>query len=341
MKAAILTAERAVQVTDVPPPCAGGENALIRIKAAGVCGTELHFLDGILAPERYPFILGHECAGVVETAPPGSGVEPGARVVIYNFLGCGRCRYCRTGWDELCEQPRGQIGFNRDGGFAEVVVAPVENLIPLPESVSFETAALLACSGMSAVHAVRLAGVRLGETAVVNGIGGVGLMVLQAARLAGAQTIAVGDTEEKLELAREAGATHTLLIATSEGYQRLPERVREVSDGRGADSYFETVGTEGTMAAGIKSLAKTGTFVSIGYTKEELRISPVDLILGELRLCASLAAAKRDLESAIQLAGDGRLRATIDTRYPLAEINTALQRLRDRQVKGRNVIVFE
>ena len=341
MKAAVLTAERAVQVTEVPAPRAEGESALVRIKAAGVCGTDLHILDGMLAPERYPFILGHECAGVVESAPPGSGIEPGGRVVVYNFLDCGRCRYCRTGWEELCEQPQGQIGFNRDGGFAEVVAAPVQNLIPLPASVSYETAALLACSGMSAVHAVRLAGLRLGETAVVNGIGGVGLMVLQVARLAGAATIAVGDSEEKLQLARESGATQTVLMAEGDGYERLPERVREVSEGRGADYYFELVGTEATMAAGIKSLAKGGTFVSIGYTTEDLRISPVEFILGELRLCASVAAAKRDLETAIQLAADDRLRATIDTRYPLAEIHTALERLRARQVKGRNVIVFE
>ena len=341
MRAALLAEDGAVRVDEVPDVVPNADWAVVRTAAAGVCGTELHFLDGILKPDAYPFIMGHESAGVVEAAPPSAAVQPGDRVAIYNMLGCGRCPFCRTSREELCDDPRGQIGFTVDGAFAELVAVPVESLIPIADNVSFETAAVLACSGMTAVHAVRLAQVGLGETAVINGVGGVGLMVLQVAHLAGASTIAVGDSEAKLQLAKQAGASHTILLEDDSDYDQLPERVRDVTEGLGADTYFELVGSERTMASGIRSLAKTGRFVSIGYTDEELRISPVELILGERQIVSSVAAAKRDLETALALATAGRLHATIDTRYPLDEIGTALTRLRNREVQGRNVIVFD
>lgn len=341
MKAALLDASRRISIAERPKPASDQEWALVRVRAAGVCGTELHFLDAILAPNRYPIILGHEVAGLVEEAPAGSPFRPGDPVVVYNMIGCGQCVFCRTGREELCEDVKGQIGFTVDGGFAEFVRVPLTNLIPLPESVPFETAAVLACSGMTAVHAVRLSGLGLGDTAVINGVGGVGLMVLQVARLAGAQTIAVADSPEKLKLAADVGAKEGILVSDRDGYASLPERVRQATAGRGADFFFELVGTQETMAAGVKGLAKSGTFVCIGYTADNLVVSPVDLIVGELKIVASVAAAKRDLETAIQLAAEGRLRATIDTRFPLEQIEEALRRLRERRVLGRNVLVFD
>jgi propanol-preferring alcohol dehydrogenase len=341
MKAALLAEDGTVHIDAVPDAVGDDSTAVVRIAAAGVCGTELHFLDGLLRPSAYPFIMGHESAGVVERAPTSSSVQVGDRVAIYNMIGCGECPYCRTSQEELCDRPNGQIGFNVDGGFAEFVAVPVTNLIPIADNVSFETAAALSCSGMTAVHAVRLAQVGLGDTAVINGVGGVGLMVLQAARLAGATTLAIGDSEAKLDLAREAGASHTILVDSNDDYEQVPDRVRAATNARGGDAYFELVGTEQTMRAGVRSLAKAGKFVSIGYTDEELRISPVELILGERQILSSVAAAKRDLITALDLAAAGRLDATIDTCYPLDEIETALTRLRNREVNGRNMIVFE
>src|SRR5919197_4486349 len=155
--------------------------ALVEARAAGVCGTELHFVDGMIPPPAYPFQLGHESAGVVIDAPEGNAVRAGDRVAVYNFVGCGRCRPCRTGRESLCTDPVGQLGFTLPGGFADVVRAPAENLIPLPDEVDFETAAVLSCSGMSVVHASRLANVGLGDTVVVDGLGGVRLLGLQGA----------------------------------------------------------------------------------------------------------------------------------------------------------------
>jgi alcohol dehydrogenase, propanol-preferring len=338
MKAAVLDGD-ALDVRELPDPVEDGW-ALVSVKAAGVCGTELHFLDGMIPPPHDNFVLGHEAAGEVVAAPPGSHVAPGDRVAVYNFVGCGNCHWCRTGAESVCVAPVGQLGFSADGGFAELVRAPATNLIKLADNVSFETAAVLSCSGMTAVHAARLADVSLGQTAVVNGVGGVGLMVIQVLVAAGARPIAVADSAEKAELARAAGAGDVIVLEGGEGYDGLPDAVRGLTGGAGVDHYFELVGTEATMRAGIQSLGRRGTCVLIGYTTDDLRIHPIDLILSEARIVSSVAAARHDLETALRLAADGRLSVAIDTRYPLEDVSTAIARLRAREVRGRNVVVF-
>jgi propanol-preferring alcohol dehydrogenase len=339
MKAALLYERGEVRVEEAPDPEPGGW-ALVSARAAGVCGTELHFLEGMIPPPTVPFLLGHEVAGVVLEAPAGAAVAPGDRVAVYNFVGCGRCRPCRTGRDSLCTDPVGQLGFSLPGGFADVVRAPAGNLIPLPDNVSFETAAVLSCSGMSVVHASRLAGIGLGQSVVVNGIGGVGLMAVQVAHAAGARVIAVADSQDRAELARGLGAADAVVLEGGAGYEGLPDRIRELTGGEGADHYVELVGTEQTMLAGIRSLGRGGKLVVIGYTGDHLNVHPIELILSEIQVVTSVAASKRDLEAAVRLAADGRLSVTIDTRYPLDGIGTALERLRARQVRGRNVIVW-
>ncbi len=339
MKAALLYEGGDLRVEDTEPPVADGW-ALVESRCAGVCGTELHFVDGMIPPPGYPFQLGHESAGVVLEAPPGSAVQPGDRVAVYNFVGCGRCRPCRTGRESLCIDPVGQLGFSLPGTFADIVRAPAENLIVLPENVSFEAAALLSCSGMSAVHACRLADVGLGDVVIVNGIGGVGTMAVQVAVAAGARVLAVADSEERGALARSLGASDAIVLERGEGYEELPDRVRELTAGVGASHYIELVGTGATYLAGIRSLGRGGKVVIIGYTDQNLDVHPIELILSEIQIVTSVAASRRDLETAIHLAAAGRLDVIVDTQYPLAEIGTAIDRLKARQVRGRNVVVW-
>lgn len=338
MKAVVMADGGGLEVTELPDPVPDGW-AVVEIKAAGVCGSELHFLDGMVPPPHERFVLGHEIAGVVVSAPEGAAVAPGDRVAVYNFVGCGTCRWCRTGHESICPQPRAQLGWTANGGYAELCRAPAENLLPLADDVSFETAAVLACSGMTAVHATRIAGIQLGQTAVVNGVGGVGLMVLQVLAAAGVRAIAVADAEDKAPLALENGARDVIVLPGGEGYEALPDRVRELTRGDGADHYFELVGTTATMAAGIRSLGRRGTCVLIGYTAEELQIHPIDLILSEARIVSSVAGSRHDLELALALAADAQVSVAIDTAYPLADAETALARLRARDVRGRNVLV--
>jgi propanol-preferring alcohol dehydrogenase len=290
-------------------------------------------------PPSYPFVIGHEAAGVVLEAPAGSHVAAGQRVAVYNMIGCGHCEWCRSGNDQVCTDPVGQLGFTLNGTFSDVIVVPPENLVLLPDSVSFEDAALLSCGGMTAVHAVRLASVSVGDSAVVDGVGGVGLMVIQVARAAGARVLAVADSEAKAAVAANAGASATVVLG-DDGYGSVAARVRELTGGAGSSHFFELVGTEASMQAGLRGLARHGTFVSIGYTGDELRIHPVELILSETKIVSSVAASLRDLEIAVALAADGRLRTVIDTRYELDDVAVGLDRLRARQVNGRNVLVW-
>ena len=335
MRVAELTRNRTLRLGERPVPGVPGGWTVVRVAAAGVCGTELHFLDGLLDPRGETRVLGHEVAGTV----CGPGVR-GQRAAIYNVLNCRTCRYCRSDRDRLCERSQGMIGFTVDGGFAEYVVVPEANLVPLPESVTLEAGAVLACSGMTAVHAVRLAGIGIGELVVVNGIGGVGLMLTQVAALAGATVLVAADDPAKLDLAESLGARAGLLIENPEAYETLPKKASRLL-GRAPDVFFETVGTRETMQAGFRCLAPGGAFVQIGYTSQSLDIHPGALIRNELRILTSAAGSKNDLETAIALASQGRLKVVIANRTNLDRLGDAISSLADRRVLGRNVIVYE
>jgi propanol-preferring alcohol dehydrogenase len=165
-------------------------------------------------------------------------------------------------------------------------------------------------------------------------------MAIQVAFAAGARVLAIADSADKAKLATDAGAFYSIVL-DGEGYEAVPAKVKEATGGLGATHFIELVGTSASMLAGIRSLGRHGAFLSIGYSKEEIAVHPIELILSEIRLLSSVAASRRDLETAIRLSADGRLSAVIDTRYPLSDVKVALDRLRARQVSGRNVLEWE
>jgi propanol-preferring alcohol dehydrogenase len=338
MRAARIFEDLSLRVAETETPAPGPGEVLVRVHAAGVCGTDLHILDGMIKPDPYPMTLGHEAAGVVEAAGQGTGLRAGDRVAVYNKLFCGWCEQCLAGRPNICDREPGQLGFNMDGGDAEYVVVPERNLVPVPQAVDFATAAVLSCAGMTAVHAAKLSSLRLGQTAVVDGIGGVGILVTQAARHAGARVIAVADSEQKRQLALEYGATDGVVVATPDDYEKLPSAVRELTGGRGADVFFEQVGTTGSMTAGIRCLAKRGRFVSTGYTDQSLSVHPIEFILSETSFVATVAATRQDLVDAIDLAARGALTVPIAGRFPLDGVADALDALRQRGVLGRQIL---
>jgi propanol-preferring alcohol dehydrogenase len=338
MRAARIFEDLTLRLEDVPEPVPGPGQVLVRIHAAGVCGTDLHILDGMIKPDPYPMTLGHEAAGVVESAPDGTGFAAGDRVAVYNKIFCGTCEQCLSGRHNICDIEPGQLGFNMDGGDAEYVAVPARNLVPVPAEVDLATAAVLTCAGMTAVHATRLSGLRLGHTAVVDGIGGVGVLVVQAARQAGARVIAVADSEEKRQLAVSCGASDTVLAARGEDFAGLPSAVRELTGGRGADVFFELIGTTESMTAGVRCLAKGGRFVSTGYTDQPLSVHPIEFILSETSLVSTVAATRQDLADALRLAASGAMTVPIPSRVQLDGVQGALDALRKRTVLGRQVI---
>ena len=338
MRAVRIHDDLSLSVDEIDDLRPGPGEVLVRIEAAGVCGTDLHILDGMIKPDPYPMTLGHEAAGIVESVGESVSIATGTPVAIYNKIFCGRCEQCLKGRTNICDNEPEQLGFNRDGGDAEYVVVPEQNAVPVPTGVDLATASVLTCAGMTAIHATKLSGLRLGDTAAVDGIGGVGILVAQAAARAGARVIAIGDSEDKLDLAKTHGADDGMLVDTSESYETVPERLRALTDGRGVDVFFELVGTTQTMNAGIRSLAKGGRFVSTGYTDQLLEIHPIEFILPETSFVSTVAATRLDLEDALTLASMEALTVPIAGRYPLEGIHEALDALRKRAVLGRQVL---
>lgn len=326
---------RPPQVEKLDPLRAGPGQVLVDVAAAGVCGTELHFLDGLLTPARTPITLGHEVAGVV--AEVGDGVPDvavGDRVAVHYLHACGRCRWCRSGDDHLCDAPLGILAFATDGGFAEQVVVPASAAVPVPPEVDLATAAVLCCSGTTALHAVEVAGVQPGATAVVYGVGGVGLALVQVLRERGARPIAVARSADRLALARELGAEVTVDAVAED----VVAAIRAATGDAGADVVFELVGTRETGANALASLGKRGTLVYVGYSFDRIEVDPLSLVVLEQRILTSVGNRRAELVAALDLAARGLLRTTV-TEHPLADAPRVLEDLRAGRVVGRAVLV--
>ncbi|MCF6507879.1 zinc-binding dehydrogenase [Blastococcus sp. MG754426] len=326
---------RPPRVEELDPLRPGPGEVLIDVAAAGVCGTELHFLDGLLTPARTPITLGHEVAGVVAEVGEGvSDVAAGGRVAVHYLHACGRCRWCRSGDDHLCDAPLGFLAFATDGGFAEQVVVPASAVVPVPPEVDLSTAAVLCCSATTALHAVEVAGVRPGDTAVVYGVGGVGLALVQVLRERGARPIAVARNADRLALARELGAE----VTVDAGVEDVVAAVRAATGGAGADVVVELVGTRETSANALASLGKQGRLVYVGYSFDRIGLDPLSLVVPEQRILTSVGNRRSELVAALDLAARGRLRTTV-TEHPLADAPRVLEDLRAGRVVGRAVLV--
>ena len=326
--------DRPLVVEDVDGPRPGPGDVLIDVAAAGVCGTELHFLDGLLTPARTPITLGHEVAGVVaEVGDEVEGVAVGDRVAVHYLHACHECRSCRAGHDHLCDSPLGFLAFATDGGFAEQVVVPASAAVRVPDGLDLSAAATLCCSGTTALHAVDVAGVRPGATAVVYGTGGVGLALVQVLREAGARPVAVARNPDRLRLARELGAEVAV-----DGNEDVAAAIAEATGGAGADVVFELVGTRQTSAAALASLGKRGTLVYVGYSFDRVEIDPLALVVPEQRIVTSVGNRRAELVEALDLAARGRLRTTV-TEHALDEAPRVLEQLRAGEVVGRAVLV--
>ena len=346
MRAArVYRAGEKFKIEDIEKPRLEKDTAIIKVKAAGVCATELDFIEGIFPINPSPLVPGHEISGDIEEIDPAIRTEfkVGDKVVIYNVMNCGLCWYCRNDFENDCPNRAGQIGFTVNGGFEEYVKVPISSLTHLPSNVSYEEGAVLACSGMTAVHSSRRAGTKMGDIVAVNGIGGVGLMCIQIAKICGARVIGIADSEEKAELAKKAGADDTIIVSPPyDGYKKLGERIRKITNDKGLDIFYELVGTTNTLNAGVDSLGIGGRLMIIGYkAKQNLNFYPVDLLIKEGQILTSVAGCKRDLELSLQFANEKRANPIITNRIPLEKINDAIQLIIDRKIKGRSVIMMD
>jgi alcohol dehydrogenase, propanol-preferring len=324
------------QLRTVAVPEPGPGEVRIRILASGVCRTELHLRDGLLDLGRRDFTVGHEIAGVIDAIGHGvNATRIGERVVVYYYVGCGDCEGCRTGNEQLCNAMRAQPGFISDGGYAQSIVVPARNAVHVPDHVDLSAAAPMGCAGSTAVHAGRLADVRPGEWAVVNGAGGVGLVLLQWACQAGARTIAIGLGAKRMALARELGAE--VAIDANETPD-IAAKVLEITGG-GADIVFELVGTTETMRDATRMLRRRGRLILIGYTDQNYVVHPIELIVRELRVIGSVGSNLQDLHEIIDLLARGAVRSVVETELLLDEFREALDAVESGAPLGRIVLL--
>ena len=314
----------------------GPGEVLVRVTASGMCHTELHFKSGLLDLGVAPITMGHEVVGRIEAV--GDGVAPertGERVIVYYYLGCMECSYCRVGDEHLCPNLRAEYGFVSDGGYAEYVTVAARNAVPLPEGITDADAAPIGCGVTTAVHASKIADLKAGEWVVVYGAGGVGFGLVQLARALGARPIAVGRSAAKLDKALELGAEHA--VNAAEG--PAAERIREITGGAGADVVFECVGTQETMRESSAALGRRGRLVFVGYSPDSFTVHPIQLVVFEQKVMGSVGATLQDLHEAVDLVARGVVRTVVDRTLPLEEYESGLEALERGELVGRAVLV--
>jgi NDMA-dependent alcohol dehydrogenase len=363
MKAAVLYKPNTpLQVVDVQQQGPQAGEARVRVKAAGVCHSDWHIMNGDW-PLPLPMVLGHEAAGIVEEVGAGvTNVTPGDHIIFSFRAHCGRCTYCSSGRSILCDghtsvrwamldgttrlAREGQDIFQmaRIGTFSERVVCPAEMLVPINKTMPWPQAALVGCCVPTGVGAVtRCAHVEAGASVLVIGCGGVGLNVVQGARIAGAATIIACDlVDRKLEFAREFGATHTI----NAKQDNVVDRVRALTSGRGADYAFDAIGGEQTTLQIVDAVRNGGTAVIVGMAAMAVRapVTPYTMALQEKTLKGTLYGSVRpnvDFPWLVELYLQGRLKLDqlVSRTYALEEINDGFARMLSGEV-ARGVVVF-
>jgi len=341
MKSLLLKEYSKLEVAEMPLPEPGPRDVLIQVAACGICGSDVHGYDGSSGRRIPPLVMGHEAAGVVRGAGPQvTKFKPGDRVTFDSTVYCGECVYCRRGEVNLCDR-REVIGvscgeYRRHGAFAEYISVPERIVYKLPNQMSFPEAAMLEAVSV-ALHAVKVSGVKKGETALVVGAGMIGLLTMQAARAAGCARVMIADIDEtRLTLAELLGATEALrgtggLIA-AETLSR--------TGGVGADVVFDAVGRSQTVMESIESVRKGGTVTLIGNISPEVTIPLQKVVSRQIRLQGT-AASSGEYPEAIEMMASGRIqvRPLISAVAPLDEGPRWFERLHAQEPNLMKVVL--
>lgn len=357
--AVLSEVDSAPEILDLELPPVGPTDVRVRIAAAGVCHSDLSYVNGTVA-SSLPVVLGHEASGyVVEVGSDVQGLAMGEPVVLNWAPPCRECWFCDRGEPWLCSTVE-RAGTSKPytktadgtavhqalgvGAFAEEVVLPSDAVVPIPAGVDMSQAALLGCAVLTGVGAViNTAQVREGESVLVIGLGGIGLSAVAGARMAGAARIIAADVSDaKWEFAESMGATDFLLSTDT-----LPSEVRALSDGRGVDHAFECVGLSATMKAAWKSTRRGGscTVVGVGRKDDELSLSAMEIFHFNRVLRSSVFGSSdpaRDIPLMVQRVIDGRfdLESMISHRIGLDELADGFDRM-SRAEGARSVVVMD
>ena len=327
MKAAVLYKIGDLRIEERPRPVPAADEVLVRIKAVGVCGSDLHFYHegriGEKVVER-PYVLGHEASGeIVEVGPAVVGFKPGDRVCLEPGIPCRKCAYCKRGDYNLCPNGVYQSGPHTDGFFQEYTAIPADYVFRLPEQMDWIEGALIEPFAVG-LHATWRGNVQPGQTVAIMGSGPIGLVTLLAAICHGATTTIVSDViDKRLEMAKEFGATHVINAAQAD----TVAEVQRLTGGLGADVVVETAGAIPTTQQSVFAARKGGTVVLVGMTSQNvLPFDTLRLLRAELNVKGCFRYANQ-FPKAVALAAAGRvnLKPLASHTFPLAEIKEAFE----------------
>lgn len=341
MKAAVLrNFSEPLSVEDVPIPKIKNDEVLIKVKACGMCGTDIKIWSGHKKVKELPLIMGHEPAGeVVELGHGVKDLKTGDRGIAHFYLSCGHCIYCKTNRETLCSNIKGRLGFELDGGFTEYIAIPAQNFIPIPDELSFEDACIIPDAISTTYHALSKVHVSEADNVLVMGLGGLGIHGMQIARAMGANVVGVDISEEKLNFARQLGFENVVLFDKNPA--RYKESILRMTKGKDISIVLETVSTSETINSDLELLGKSGKIILNGYRPNPIDIPIYTFVLKELSMYGSRASCRSDVREVIKLITDGRLKPVVSKKYKLEEINCALDDLIKGKNIGRQVISFE
>ncbi|WP_369369864.1 alcohol dehydrogenase AdhP [Promicromonospora sp. Populi] len=336
MRAAVVTDFTApLEIQEIPVPEPGPGEVLVRIEASGLCHTDIHAAHGDWPVKPSPpFVPGHEGVGRIEKLGPDVTARALGQRVAIAWLGsaCGECRYCISGWETLCEQ-QANSGYSVNGAFAEYAVVAAAFATPVPDGVSSVDAAPLSCAGVTTYKAIKVANVAPAETVVVFGIGGLGHLALQYARIAGAFVIAVDVEDHKLELATRLGADHVVNAAREdpvEAIQRLG----------GADVAVALAASSASFDQAFHSLRRGGRLVCVALPAEgRIQLPIFDTVLKGISVIGSIVGTRNDLADVFALHAAGRTEVVAVERK-LDEVNESFADVLAGRVPARIVFGF-
>ena len=340
MKAAVYHGpNQPLRIEEVPTPTINAHEVLVKVAACGVCHTDLHYLDhGVQTFKKPPLILGHEPSGTVaQVGKEVKNFKEGDRVLLPAVLTCGSCEFCRTGRENIC-QTMTMFGNNIDGAYAEYVVVPGKDVFHLPNEIPLEEGSIIADAISTPYHAVKnRAEVRLGDSVVVLGCGGVGVNVVQVAAACGGIVIAVDVSDKKLEWAKKLGATYAINPTKVEN---LGKEVKKLTGG-GADIAIEAIGRAQTIEIAFSTLRKGGRLVVVGYTNEEIKLSAAKIMYFEMEVRGSLGCRPVDYPKLIELCRIGKIKVKelVTQKFKLEQINDAFDLLRNHDENALRSIV--
>jgi L-iditol 2-dehydrogenase len=341
MNALLLREYKHLELIDLPQPEIGPRDLLIRVKACGICGSDIHGYDGSTGRRIPPLVMGHEAAGLVEAA--GSEVthfKAGDRVTFDSTVYCGECFFCLRGQQNLCDN-RQVLGvscgdYRRNGAFAEFVSVPERICYRLPDNVPFEHAALIEAISV-AVHAVSLTPIALNDTAIVVGSGMIGLLIIQSLKLTSCgRIIAIDVDDSKLKVAGQLGADETINSRNEDA----KARVLALTRGRGADLALEAVGATDPIQTAIDCVRKGGVVTLVGNLSPKVQIPLQAVVSRQLKLIGS-CASNGEYPTCIDLLARGAIQVEpmISARAPLSEGVEWFQRLYGKEPNLMKVIL--